>query len=58
MLYLMMLNTKTVKSASKMVIEGELRAAWSEVECDIRHGSQPSKRVSDYIALLEKALRG
>jgi len=52
----MMLNTKTVKKASKMVIECELRAAWSEVECDIRNTGATSQRVSKYIALLDKEL--
>ncbi len=54
----LMKTTAAIKGMSKMVLECELRAAWAEVECDMRHGSQPSKRVSDYIALLEKALRG
>ncbi len=52
-----MLNAKTVKRASKMVIEIELRSAWSEVECTVRHGGQPSKRLSDYIVLLTRALQ-
>jgi len=51
-----MLNTKNIKKASKTVIECELRAAWQEVECDIRHAGQPGKAISDYVALLTKEL--
>ena len=37
---------------SDTVIFCELRAAWGEVECNLRAGLEPSKRVSDYIAAL------
>ncbi len=46
------MNTTQTTKMSDTVIECELRAAWAEVECDMRHGVQPSKRVSDYIAAL------
>lgn len=48
-------TTKTVSKMSKTVIACELRAAWGEVECNLRHGVKISKQLADYIAALEKA---
>ena len=48
----LMTTQSSIKRMSDMVIECELRAAWGTVECDLRHGLQPSKRDSDYIAAL------
>jgi hypothetical protein len=47
-----MTTQSNIKRMSDMVIECELRAAWGTVECDLRHGLQPSKRDADYIAAL------
>lgn len=44
--------TNAIAKMSDMVLACELRAAWSEVECSLRHGQQPSERVSNYIAAL------
>jgi hypothetical protein len=41
-----------IAKTTDMVITCELRAAYGEVECQLRHGLQPSKEVSDYIAAL------
>lgn len=46
------MNNATVTKMSDTVIACELRAAWSEVECSVRHGQQPSARISNYIAAL------
>lgn len=46
------MNTAQIKRMTDAVIFCELRAAWGEVEVALRHGQQPSKRVSDYIAVL------
>ena len=50
--YLLMMTAQNQHKMSDMVIECELRRCWSEVERDIRHGIQPSRRVSNYIAEL------
>lgn len=57
-MYLM--NSKQISRMSDTVLFCELRAAWGEVECSIRHGVQPSKRTSDYVAALtaEQKRRG
>lgn len=47
-----MTNTNSIKRMSDTVLECELRAAWNAVECDIRHGVQPGRTVSDYVAAL------
>jgi hypothetical protein len=47
-----MTNTNSIKRMSDMVISCELRAAWGEVECNMRHGAEVSKRTADYIAAL------
>jgi len=51
-----MATTKQIQKMSTMVIECELRQMWSEIECSLRHGHEPSKRVSDYTAALTKEL--
>jgi hypothetical protein len=48
----LMTKQNSIKRMSDLVIECELRAAWGTVECDIRHGLQPSKRDADYIVAL------
>ena len=44
---------KKIGKMSLVVIECELRAAWAEVECAVRHGLEPSKALGAYIAALE-----
>jgi hypothetical protein len=43
---------KTASKMSDMMIECELRLCWTEVECAVRHGIQPTKALSDYTAAL------
>ena len=50
--HLDMSNAAAIKKMSDTVLFCELRAAWTQVECDVRHGQQPSKADSDYIAAL------
>jgi hypothetical protein len=45
-------NLKTVRKMSDMVICCELRAAYADVEMAIRHGNQPGRVLSDYVAAL------
>ena len=52
-----MLNAKTIKKASKIVLECEARLAWGEVECSLRHGIEPRASLSAYVALLERELK-
>ncbi len=47
-------TTNAVAKMSNMVIECELRSAWNQVECDLRHGVQPSRSLSDYAAALAR----
>jgi hypothetical protein len=46
------MNNAAIKKMSNTVLACELRAAWSDVECALRHGVQPQKSTSDYIAAL------
>ena len=46
------MNTTQIKRMSDTVIFCELRAAWGEVECDVRHGVEPRRSLSDYVAAL------
>lgn len=49
----MVRNLTAVYRMSDEVIEIELRQAWAEIECNMRHGNQPSAWQSDYTAALE-----
>ncbi len=51
-----MKTTATIKKMSKTVIECELRGAWADVECALRHGSEPSRSLGDYVAMLTREL--
>ncbi len=39
-----------IRKMSDAVIEVELQHAWAEIECSMRHGLQPSRSQSDYVA--------
>jgi hypothetical protein len=51
-----MLTAVQIKMASKTVLECELRDAWREVECNLRHDLEPGTIVSNYIVRLEREL--
>ncbi len=50
------LNNK-VSKMSNTVLQCEHRAAWQEVESQIRCGLAPQKTVSDYIAVLDREMK-
>jgi len=45
-------KTVTVSKMSPMVVECELRSVLAEIECQLRHGLQPTKPQADYAAAL------
>jgi hypothetical protein len=46
-------NATTIRKMSDTVLSCEIRSAWAEVKCDIRHGIQPRAQLSNYVAALE-----
>lgn len=46
------MKTAMIRKMSDTVIACELRQAWNDVECAMRHGQQPSKSTSDYVVAL------
>jgi hypothetical protein len=46
------MNNAAIPRMSDQVLACELRAAWAQVECDLRHNINPGRLLSNYIAAL------